>query len=79
MLIRTYKKELLRSTLRMVLLCDGHGDVVSLQSPPLVVLRVDPGPHRQLVDEDLGGFGEQDGRLGRDHLNVFVQFHDLKK
>ena len=40
-------------------------------------LCVYPGPHGELVDEHLGGLGEEDGRLGRDHLHVLVQLHDL--
>lgn len=36
-----------------------------------------PGAHRQLGNEDVASFGEQDRRLGRDHLDLRVGLHDL--
>lgn len=36
-----------------------------------------PGAHGELRDEDVAALGEQDGRLGRDHLNLWVRLHDL--
>ena len=53
-------------------LCDGHGNIVPLQRPPFVVLGVNPGSHRQFMDEDLGGLCEEDGGFCRNHFNVLV-------
>ena len=44
---------------KLVVLGDGHGDVVPLQSSPLVILGVDPGPHGQLVDEHLASLTQE--------------------
>ena len=52
-------------------------NVRPLQRPPLVLLCVDPCAHRELGDEDVAPLGEEDGRFGRDHLDVWVCLHDL--
>lgn len=36
-----------------------------------------PGSDCELEDEELAGFGEEDGCFGGDHTNVLVGFHDL--
>lgn len=38
---------------------------------------MDPGAHRKLGDEDIAALGEEDGRLGGDHLDVGIGLHDL--
>jgi hypothetical protein len=55
----------------------GRGNVGALQGAALVLLSVDPGPHGQLGNEDVAALCEQDGRLGRDHLNLRVGLHHL--
>lgn len=46
----------------------GGKELLYLQGPAFVVLRVDPGSQRELGDEDLGGLGEQHGGFCTDHL-----------
>mmetsp|Transcript_1268 Transcript_1268/g.4573 ORF Transcript_1268/g.4573 Transcript_1268/m.4573 type:complete len:238 (-) Transcript_1268:7-720(-) len=55
---------------------DGRDDVLFLQRLALRLLREDPGPQRQLQDEELARFGEEDGRFGGDHADVLVGLHD---
>ena len=38
---------------------------------------MDPSAHRELGDENVAAFGEQDRGLGRNHLDVGIGFHDL--
>lgn len=54
-----------------------RGDVRPLQGSPLVLLRVDPGAHRQLRDEDVAPLGEEDRRLRRDHFHLRIRLHHL--
>jgi len=55
----------------------GRCNVGALESSSLVLFGVDPGAHGELGDEDVAALGEEDGRLGRDHLNFGVRLHDL--
>lgn len=52
--------------------CPPHLTDVSLwhylESPALVVLRVDPGSQSQLRDKDLGRLGKEHGGFRTDHL-----------
>lgn len=57
--------------------CKGGGDVGALEGAALVLLGVDPGAHGKLCDEDVAALGEQDGRFGADHFDVWIGFHDL--
>lgn len=36
-----------------------------------------PGAHGEFRDENVAALGEQDGCLGRDHLDLWVRLHDL--
>lgn len=36
-----------------------------------------PGAHGQFGDEDVAALGEEDGRLGRNHLDLRVGLHHL--
>lgn len=54
---------------------ESRRNVGPLQGAPLVVLCVDPRAHRQLGDEDIAAFGEENGRLSRDHLHVRIRLH----
>ena len=38
---------------------------------------MDPGSHGELRDEDIASLGKKDGGLSRDHLDLWVRFHDL--
>lgn len=51
------------------------GDIATLKCAALVLLGVDPGTHRQLRDEDVAAFGEEDRRFSRDHLHFRVCLH----
>merc|ERR1712078_948100 len=60
-----------------VRLGDGRRNVVALQRPALVLLRVDPRAQRELEDEHLARLGEEHRGLRRDHPHVLVALHDL--
>lgn len=60
-----------------VRLGEGSGDIGSLESSSLVILGVDPRPHRELGDEDITSLGEENRRFSRNHLHLRVCFHDL--
>ena len=49
---------------------DGHGDVISLQSPSFVVFGVDPSAKSQLTDENLRCFGKQARSFSRNHFHL---------
>ena len=55
----------------------GRGNVGPLECAALVLLGMDPGPHRQLGDEDVASLGKQYRRFGRDHLDLWIGLHDL--
>ena len=54
-----------------------RGDIILLQRPPLVLLRVQPRPYRQLQNEELAGLGEEDWGLRRDHPHILIRLHNL--
>lgn len=56
---------------------EGGSNVGALESTALVVFGMDPGPHRQLGDEDVTALGEQDGGFGGDHLDLGIGLHDF--
>jgi hypothetical protein len=52
-----------------VRLRDGSCDVVPLQRPPLVLLRVDPRAQRELQNEHLARLGKEHRGFCTDHLH----------
>jgi hypothetical protein len=60
-----------------IALTQGRRDIAPLESPPLVILGVDPGAHSELGDEDVTPLGEEDGGFSGDHLDFGVGFHDF--
>ena len=52
-------------------------DVGPLKGASFVLLSVDPSTHGELGDEDVAAFGEEYGRLRRNHLDLWVGLHDL--
>lgn len=52
-------------------------NVGALQRAALVLLRVDPGAHCQLGDEDVAALGEEDGGFCGYHLDFRVRLHHL--
>jgi len=58
-------------------LSERGGDIAALQGATFVLLCVDPGAHRELCDEDVASFSEQDWCFGRDHLHFRIRFHDF--
>lgn len=63
--------------IKHIRLGQGGRDIGALQGAPLVFFGVDPCAHGQLGDEDVAALGEEDGRLGRDHLHLRVGLHDF--
>ncbi|KAK3417628.1 hypothetical protein EUGRSUZ_H03577 [Eucalyptus grandis] len=52
-------------------------NVILLEGPPLVLLRVIPGTEGQLQNEHLTGPGKYDWSFSRYHPHVLISFHDL--
>mmetsp|Transcript_47707 Transcript_47707/g.93187 ORF Transcript_47707/g.93187 Transcript_47707/m.93187 type:complete len:211 (-) Transcript_47707:40-672(-) len=72
---------------KVVLVGLAHGGVhvEALEGPPLVVLRVPPGAHREFADEELARLTEEQGGLRGDHealpadigLDALLRLHDF--
>lgn len=62
---------------KLITLCNCHGNVTPLKSLALVLLCVDPGPKSQLCDKNLGFLGKQHRGFCTDHLHIAGQFHNL--
>ena len=56
----------------MVVLRDGHGDIVALKCTSFVVLRVNPSAEREFVDEDLRRLGEENRGFCTYHLHLHI-------
>lgn len=52
-------------------------NVATLKCPSLVVFRMDPSTHCQFRNEDVASLCEENWRLGGDHLDFWIRFHDF--
>ena len=51
---------------------NGCLNILLLQRPPLILLRIAPRAQRELQDEHLARLGKEHGCFGTDHTNVFI-------